>query len=243
MNDASDGNPLHAPLLPILRLLLNRDAAPVAPIVLDVACGYGDKFGLLHEHYGQDALVVGMDWDPTTIITCHSISPTVLLGDAAHIPLATASCDRATCIAALGLFADPVAATCEMRRVLRANGRALVVTASQRWVEVTHWPNVLRPELEKAYQTALLSGTQPPHNPDAVESLVAQLCAAGFRNLEPRAFWMNHANPFDAELALLNWQQLAPLVEPYLDTTHLEAYAQAETEIELCSLTIASWAM
>jgi ubiquinone/menaquinone biosynthesis C-methylase UbiE len=49
------------------------------------------------------------------------------LGDAAAMPFADNSFDRIVCRAAFKNFADPVRAMCEMHRVLRPGGRALII--------------------------------------------------------------------------------------------------------------------
>ena len=239
----ASSNPLHAPLMPLLHMLLEGDSVSSNAPILDLACGEGDKLPLLRDTYGPAAQLVGVDIDSHSVAAYGSTGGTraqSLLADAHHLPLQAASFERAVCIAALGLFDEPVQALCELRRVLRPNGRALVVTAAERWAAVTHWPAAL----VQAYAAALARGERVSADTDLAEPIITPLRAAGFSIIAPRAMLLDAANPQAAELALLPWAQLEPIVAAHLDAATLAQcrHAAAHAEIEQCSLVLAAWA-
>jgi ubiquinone/menaquinone biosynthesis C-methylase UbiE len=172
---------LHAPLLPILRHVLATAGLPRRATLLDLACGAGEKHGLLAQ-VCQPARIIALDRDraalqrlwedqrPTTngqrpgssasiratsqYALPHSQCSIPLAGDAHALPLRSDCCDAACCIAALGLFADRAAALRELRRVLRLGGAAVVVTATRRWAELVRWPEDLAAQIVQALYPA-----------------------------------------------------------------------------------------
>jgi ubiquinone/menaquinone biosynthesis C-methylase UbiE len=67
-------------------------------------------------------------------------------GDAVELPFRDASFDAVCCFAALHLFADPLAALDEMRRVLRPGGRIAIMTSVRRPLTI----RPLKPLIERA---------------------------------------------------------------------------------------------
>lgn len=239
----ASANPLHTPLMPILRMLLANEHVPASAPVLDLACGEGDKLPLLRAAYGSTATIVGVDIDRSSVAGYRSIHGTAtqaILADAHHLPLCAASFEQAVCIAALGLFENQVQALCELRRVLRPGGRVLIVTATVRWAAVVDWPVAL----VQVYKEALVRGTHLPTDLDLAEPIIAPLRAAGFSTISPRAIPLDTPNPHAAELSLLSWPYLEPLVADHLDAATLAQChaAAAHAEIEQCSLVLAAWA-
>lgn len=229
--------------MPILHRLLAADNVPPGTIILDLACGEGDKLPLLRAGYGPAARFIGIDIDHHNVAAygrIDGIPAQSILADAHHLPLQAASFERAVCIAALGLFDDPVQALCELRRILHPGGRALVVTAMQRWAAVPDWPVALT----LAYATALARGECVSADTDLAEPIITPLRAAGFSTVTPRAFLLDSASPQAAELTLLPWPQLEPIVAAHLDAATLAQcrHAAAHADIEQFSVVLAAWA-
>ena len=125
----------------IARLLLGLGEGD---IVLDLACGPGNFSREFAHAVGDLGLVVGVDASPTMLargsaeLRGAGMENVVLIrADANALPFRDHSFDRACCFAALHLFADPLAALDEIRRVLRPGRR-----------EVTLRP--LKPLIERA---------------------------------------------------------------------------------------------
>jgi arsenite methyltransferase len=97
---------------------------------LDVGCGSGDPAALLLRLYPACASVVGLD--PSAARLGHArrhAGPRLAFvrGDGRRLPFPDGSFDRVLSADALEWVRPPLAAVREMRRVLRAGGRALLI--------------------------------------------------------------------------------------------------------------------
>jgi ubiquinone/menaquinone biosynthesis C-methylase UbiE len=120
----------------IARLLLGLGPGDV---VLDVACGPGNFTREFARTVGDRGLAVGIDASPTMLaravdeLEAAGLANLALIrGDATHLPFADGVFDGLCCFAALHLFADPLAALDEMRRVLAPGGRVAIMTSVRR---------------------------------------------------------------------------------------------------------------
>ena len=110
--------------------------------VVDVACGTGILVRLLASRVGSSGTVVGVDVSPGMIDVARSeptsegASVEFLEGDATNLDLPDASFDLAYCQQGLQFFPDRGAGASEMRRVLRAGGRAVIAV----WRGFDHHP-------------------------------------------------------------------------------------------------------
>jgi SAM-dependent methyltransferase len=251
---------LHAPLVPILRHVLMTADLLRFGLALDLASGAGLKLPLLAEACGPGVQFIVLDIDRDAVRTwrvgriqyaptpLHPYTPTPLIGDALALPLRDACCDAVFCIAALGLFADERVALREMRRVLRPGGHALIVTATQMWVHMIRYPADLLLRLREAYAAAVAKRLPPIYlsaPPDTAGELSGLLTNAGFVETRARAFLLEPAaHPLDAELPLLSWPSLRPLVAPHLTPQDLTRCDQAasESDVELCSFALTAHA-
>jgi ubiquinone/menaquinone biosynthesis C-methylase UbiE len=134
----------------IARLLLGLGAGDV---VLDLACGPGNFSREFARTVGPEGLVVGVDASPTMLArgaadTAHAgiANLALIRADATDLPFRDGSFDAACCFAALHLFADPLAALDEMRRVLRPGGRIAIMTSVRRPLTI----RPLKPVIERA---------------------------------------------------------------------------------------------
>ncbi|MEM8535923.1 MAG: class I SAM-dependent methyltransferase [Chloroflexota bacterium] len=236
---------LHAPLIPVLRYVLATTRLPQEGIMLDLACGEGDKLSLLAEHCGPDVQFIALDMDHGAVAATQQERTLAygIVGDALALPLRDACCTAVFCIASLGLFANTQVALGEMHRVLQAGGGVFIVTATQLWAQVTHWPDTL----VRAYEQALAADHSPPvATPDLHDQFGPLLRQAGFATPRARALLLNPSiPPVQAELALLSWNTIQPLVTPYLSPTDLELCHQVadSVEIELCTVVLVAVAI
>ena len=212
---------LHAPLLPILRHVLELASLPRTGLALDLACGPGRKAALLGATLGPGVRLFGIDRSLAAIRVASGVHHgtaiedgsagsatarsallgsrlTGIVGDALALPLRSHCCDAAFCIAALGLFADQRAALREMWRVLRPGAPALLVAAAYLWAQVVPWPADIAAGLAAAYDRALSAGIAPiPAIPDLAGDLTELLAGSGFALPLVRAFRIDRAHRAD----------------------------------------------
>ncbi len=147
--------------------------------VLDVACGPGNFSREFARVVGSDGLVVGIDASDTMLArgaaeleTAGLDNVALVRGDATRLPFRDASFDGVCCFAALHLFADPLAALDEMRRMLAPAGRIALMTSVRR--KLTLPP--LKPLVERASGMRLFEA----------DEIVRALTERGFENVRQR---------------------------------------------------------
>jgi ubiquinone/menaquinone biosynthesis C-methylase UbiE len=160
----------------IARLLLGLGPGDV---VLDVACGPGNFTREFARTLGDSGLAVGIDASRTmlargvTEIEAAGITNLALIrGDATRLPFQDGVFDGLCCFAALHLFADPLGALDEMRRVLRAGGRIAIMTSVRRQLTVPP----LKPLIERAGGLRVFES----------DEIVTALQERGFENVRQR---------------------------------------------------------
>jgi demethylmenaquinone methyltransferase / 2-methoxy-6-polyprenyl-1,4-benzoquinol methylase len=101
---------------------------PADGAALDVACGSGKLTGELRR-LAVRGLVVGLDFSGRMLQVAASAEPgpRYVRGDGLALPFADGTFDAVTVAFGLRNFADPEGGLCEMRRVLRPGGRAVVL--------------------------------------------------------------------------------------------------------------------
>jgi demethylmenaquinone methyltransferase/2-methoxy-6-polyprenyl-1,4-benzoquinol methylase len=101
---------------------------PAGGRALDVACGSGKLTGELRR-LAAGGLVVGLDFSGRMLAVAAAAGPGAALvrGDGLHLPFPDGSFDAVTVAFGLRNYADPERGLCEMRRVLRPGGRAVVL--------------------------------------------------------------------------------------------------------------------
>jgi demethylmenaquinone methyltransferase/2-methoxy-6-polyprenyl-1,4-benzoquinol methylase len=95
---------------------------------LDVACGSGRLTAELRRHASR-GMVVGLDFSGRMlqVAAAEAAGPRYVRGDGLSLPFADGAFDAVTVAFGLRNFADPERGLCEMRRVLRPGGRAVVL--------------------------------------------------------------------------------------------------------------------
>jgi demethylmenaquinone methyltransferase / 2-methoxy-6-polyprenyl-1,4-benzoquinol methylase len=106
-----------------------RAAGPPADgRALDVACGSGKLTGELRR-LATAGVVVGLDFsaEMLRVAAAAEPGPAYVRGDGLRLPFADGSFDAVTVAFGLRNYTDPEGGLCEMRRVLRPGGRAVVL--------------------------------------------------------------------------------------------------------------------
>ena len=96
---------------------------------LDIACGSGKLTAELSRVVGSNARVVGLDFSPQMLEVARRDHPGIKFveGDALKLPFDDTSFDAATIAFGLRNLADPILGLREMRRVIKRDGRAVVL--------------------------------------------------------------------------------------------------------------------
>ncbi|MDQ2943367.1 MAG: bifunctional demethylmenaquinone methyltransferase/2-methoxy-6-polyprenyl-1,4-benzoquinol methylase UbiE [Candidatus Dormibacteraeota bacterium] len=96
---------------------------------LDVACGSGKITALLAKISGPGGRVVGLDFSPQMLDVARRAQPGIefLEGDALQLPFEEGTFDASTIGFGLRNLADPVQGLREMLRVIKPDGRAVVL--------------------------------------------------------------------------------------------------------------------
>jgi demethylmenaquinone methyltransferase/2-methoxy-6-polyprenyl-1,4-benzoquinol methylase len=96
---------------------------------LDVACGSGKLTAELARNAGPNGRVVGLDFSPQMLEIARREHPGIefIEGDALKLPFADATFDASTIAFGLRNLADPILGLREMLRVIKPDGRAVVL--------------------------------------------------------------------------------------------------------------------
>jgi ubiquinone/menaquinone biosynthesis C-methylase UbiE len=228
---------LHEPILPVLGAMLANLDLPAGSCVLDLACGAGSKLDVVRQALGP-ITILALDLDRSALLAISPPSGVRLARIAANalaLPLDAACLDGAICIAALGLFGDPALALAELRRALRPGAPLALITAEQRWAASHCWPAALVARVSAAY-----AASQAPwlHALAASEDVggecAGRLAAQGFQNPHVRAFPLDSADPYAAEVQLLPWDRLRARVRTSLapgDLARCDALCDPELSV------------
>ncbi len=233
---------LHVSFMPILRVALRSLRLPVAGRALDLASGAGHKLGLLRELLDPQLRICAVDCDSTELAQSLALHTSVahVVADAHELPFGQASFEIAFCLAALGLFEDRQQVLCELRRVLKPGAALVISTTEMRWCERIAWPAQYAQRLAQAYEPFTRCWEEAlPASPDIGDDFHSLLVSAGFTS-SIRAFALDAPDPLSAELSLLPWAGLRPLVTPYIDITELQDFDAVAACVEpvLCPIVL-----
>ena len=154
--------------------------------VLDVACGTGLVARLAAEAVGVDGRVAALDLNPAMLAVAFELPAVVgapiewVEGDAQALPFAEASFDVVCCQLGLQFFPDRDRALREMKRVLVAGGRAVVMV----WREIDRAPGfaALAAALGRTISTDAEALMRAPFALSDAEELSKLLESAGLRD-------------------------------------------------------------
>jgi ubiquinone/menaquinone biosynthesis C-methylase UbiE len=119
------------------RLIKNR--RPSYPVILDVGCGRGRSFRLLHERFGAKRLI-GVDIDPSLLATAaadgevHGLKLDLRQASGSRLPLADRSVDMVFCHQTFHHLVDQDGAIREFRRVLKPGGLLLFAESTRAYI-------------------------------------------------------------------------------------------------------------
>jgi SAM-dependent methyltransferase len=202
--DAGHYEHVAAQLLPAARLVVERAAPTPGERVVDLGCGTGNVALLAA---GRGARVIGVDPAPRLLdvarerAAAEGLAATFVHGEAAGLPLDSASADLVLSVFAVIFAPDAVAAAAEMARVTAPGGR-VVLTA---WIPEGAIAEAGRVAFQ-AIANALGGPPGPPpfpwHDPDAVAGLLGPHGFAVAVDEERIAFTARSAREYlDAEYA------------------------------------------
>lgn len=226
---------LHEPLKPILTVLLATLAPPEGPL-LDVGCGAGAKAPLLQSTLELSAPLIGLDCDLEALQEAVTHAGLLAVaGDAHALPLRSACCGAAVCIATLGLLRDQRAALREMRRVVHPGGWVLVVTATTAWVP---WSAHMRDWTARLGNRDDLPGELLFTMPEAAADLGALLRETGWSEVRTGAFVIEAGSAAQSVLPLLTREHVQRHLTP-AEAEEFEAIV-ACTDVALLPLMLAA---
>jgi ubiquinone/menaquinone biosynthesis C-methylase UbiE len=119
------------------RLISHRD--PSYPVILDVGCGWGRSFKLLHDKFSPD-LIVGIDADPQMLAAAKSeaarqnLPVELYCTGSTHLPLADGMVDLVFCHQTFHHLVEQHETLAEIRRVLRPGGLLLFAESTRAYI-------------------------------------------------------------------------------------------------------------
>ena len=114
-------------------------ARPVAPVVLDVGCGWGQSFRLLQDHFAPSRMI-GCDIAPAMLVLAaaaarrHGLDVELHQADSASLPLPDGSVDLVFCHQTFHHLVDQHGALREFHRVLRPGGLLLFAESTRAYI-------------------------------------------------------------------------------------------------------------
>jgi ubiquinone/menaquinone biosynthesis C-methylase UbiE len=120
------------------RLIQDRQSS--YPVIIDVGCGWGRSFKLLHERFAPRRLI-GVDIDPAMLdisaaeAARHGIEVDLRQGSSARLPLASGSVDMVFCHQTFHHLVEQESAIREFYRVLKPGGLMLFAESTKAYIE------------------------------------------------------------------------------------------------------------
>ena len=189
--------PVRYILGPWAQALVARAGLKHDELVLDVACGTGVIARLAAHAVGPTGCVTGLDLNAGMLAVARSLPApsgapiTWIEGSAVAMNLPSAAFDVVFCQQGLQFFPDRPAALCEMRRVLRPSGRAVLSVWRTMGVYHAAVTDALRAHVG-AEVAARFSASRVVPDADELGRLAAD---AGFRDVAIEACRMNTRLP------------------------------------------------
>jgi ubiquinone/menaquinone biosynthesis C-methylase UbiE len=120
--------------------------APQGGVLLDVGCGQGKSFRLLHDAFGPER-IIGLDADPRSLLLSRAeaeraqIRAELIAGDCAQIELPDASIDIVFCHQTFHHLVEQERALAEFWRVLKPGGCLLFAESTKAYIDswVIRW--------------------------------------------------------------------------------------------------------
>lgn len=136
--------------LPAYHRAVAEARLPAGATVIDVGCGTGRALPALRAAVGSKGVVLGADFTPQMLAVARARARTehasLLLADAHHLPLATASVDAVFAAGLLSHLTDAVAGLAELARITRPGGRLILFHPSGRAALAARHGRALHPD-------------------------------------------------------------------------------------------------
>jgi ubiquinone/menaquinone biosynthesis C-methylase UbiE len=208
--------------------------------VLDVACGTGLVAQLAAEAVGVDGRVAALDVNPAMLAVASELPAVVgariewVEGDAQALPFAEASFDVVCCQLGLQFFPDREHALREMKRVLVAGGRAVVMV----WREIDRAPGfaVLAAALGRTISADAEALMRAPFTLSDAGELSRLLESAGLRDCAIRAETGNVRFTSAAMFvgSYIGGSPLAAIVAPAPEQAYEKLVSEVERGLDSC---------
>jgi len=167
---------------PLARATLDAFCISAEDVVLDLACGTGILARTIREREGPSIRICGADLNEGMIETARrmtrELDPPIRweVTDVASTPFADGEFTVVMCQQGIQYFPDDQAAVCEMRRVLRENGR-LAITV---WAGVSPFFRALAAAIERHVDPAAAELSLAPFSYNGAARLPGLLATASF---------------------------------------------------------------
>jgi ubiquinone/menaquinone biosynthesis C-methylase UbiE len=183
LTDAA-GEPLRPGDGAIVAELVQLSGLRTGARVLDVGCGGGDSLAWLER---RGFVGVGVDRDRTSLaLAASKTASTLLIADAARLPLSDGEVDAVLAECSLSLMADRRAALAEWRRVLKPGGRLLLADID--------WP---APGGDPFRDDVAATGFDILHEADRSDVLAGFVARFVFQHGSLDALWGDRPRPSD----------------------------------------------
>jgi ubiquinone/menaquinone biosynthesis C-methylase UbiE len=116
------------------------DRRTTYPVIVDVGCGWGRSFKLLHDRFGPERMI-GIDIDPAMVAAAadgarkHGLTVEVACGSAARLTLPDRSVDMIFCHQTFHHLVDQERALAEFHRVLKPGGLLLFAESTRKYIQ------------------------------------------------------------------------------------------------------------
>ncbi|HEY1488134.1 MAG TPA: class I SAM-dependent methyltransferase [Micromonosporaceae bacterium] len=141
-----------------------ESGVPAGATVVDVGCGTGRALPALRRATGDGGTVIGIDVTPEMLsvagLQCDDARHHLVLADARHLPLASASVDVIFAAGLIQHLPDPGAGLAELARITRPDGKMIIFHPSGRAALAARHGRTLQPDepLNRPNLVRLLSG-------------------------------------------------------------------------------------
>ncbi len=128
---------LQRAIIDLERLIPSRQAS--YPVILDVGCGWGRSFKLLHDRFRPERMI-GVDIDDTMVEAAageaakHGLTVEVRRGSSSRLPVPSESADMILCHQTFHHLMDQHEALAEFHRVLKPGGLLLFAESTRKYI-------------------------------------------------------------------------------------------------------------
>ena len=149
--------------LPAYAAAIAQARIPSGGVVIDVGCGTGRALPALRQAVGPHGTVIAVDLTPEMLrharVKGHAVHATLILADARHLPLASASADAVFAAGLIMHLPDTEAGLRQLARITRPGGLLILFHPSGRAALAARHGRILEPD-EPLAEAPLRRATQ-----------------------------------------------------------------------------------